>query len=81
MGFGTARQTVLVLAGWSYQTFVESQVTDLRTRTTWTPRVCRLELLGANAAKVAVPTGAIRKYRCSRRCPPARRHGSGRSVS
>ena len=44
---------------WSYQTFVEGRVTRLRTRTTSTPHVGRLKLLGADAAKAAMPTGTI----------------------
>jgi hypothetical protein len=47
------------VAHWSYQTLMESRVTYLRTRTTSTPLLGRLNLLGADAAKLTVPTGAI----------------------
>jgi hypothetical protein len=45
--------------GWSYQTFVESRVTKLRRFTASPPLVGRLEFFGADAAKVAVPPGAM----------------------
>jgi hypothetical protein len=48
-----------LLKRWSYHSFVEGRVTYLRTRMTSTPLVGRFNLLGADAAKVAVPTGAI----------------------
>lgn len=41
------------------QTFIESRLTYLRFRTTSPPLVGRIRLLGTDAAKVAVPTGAI----------------------
>lgn len=44
---------------WSYQTFVEGRVTYLHAFTTSTPLVGSLKILGADAAKVAVLTGAI----------------------
>ncbi len=48
-----------IARAWSYQNFVVSRLTYSRTSKTSTPLVGCLELLGADAAEVAVPSGAI----------------------